>query len=162
VAVTFDVLAGFVRSTFIKKISSARRTRLSTFLRSKDRNSGVYFIFDDEGELVYIGKSKAIRARISGHLCPGQRSGLLWYVCRQVGVSSEKAYGHMCNCGRFTECHAGKHTIPPEAEADDVAEEIRNTYTILVMRGRADGELERLMTSILRPKYTFDDETWES
>lgn len=156
---SYDQLLSSVRKDFLEAVDQLKRQTLEAFLRSMKREPGVYMIFSEGGELLYVGRTRqAIRGRIQHHLSPKSDSGLLYYICRDRGLVSGIRKSHQCVCGRLIGCTHGSHVSPISKEVQDVAAVLKRTCTIVTLStaGAAySGSNERLLTEVLKPKYGF-------
>lgn len=157
----YDSLLSELRLEVSQRVASKKRVTVGQFLASKERSSGAYFVFDDNDVLVYIGRGVSVRDRILSHLNPTSNSGILFYTCRDLGISCGLKKAHQCRCGRMTECNSGTHPMKISKEVSRVAARIKKTYTILIMDGtepRGIWAIESVMTDILKPKYGFSSD----
>ena len=161
---SYDQLLARAKKDFLVSIGKMKRQTLRAFLKSKRAYPGIYLIFGEAGELLYIGRTrKSIRARIQCHLSPKSSSGLLFYACRERGLATGIQKSHQCVCGRLIGCDQGSHKSPISKEALVASSELAKTCSIATLEavGAAySGSQERLLTEVLRPKYGFhvDDE----
>jgi hypothetical protein len=152
----YNALIESVRAAFVEKVSSLKRVSILKFMKSKKTFPGVYLIYGPDGDLIYIGRTKSVRERISSHLSSRQRSGLLWYVCQTLSIRSSKVSGHKCACGVFNECRSGPDSLPRDPHLSEISKNIAKTYTVAFMRGYEESyHLENLFTHIMKPKHNF-------
>ena len=153
---SYQKMVAELRDEFVKKLFSLRRTKISTVLKSKRTFAAVYFIFDRGGSLIYVGKTKSSRKRLIGHLSPGQSSGLLTYVAKNMGLRTGKVKGHRCLCGNLTACSMGSDSSQVDPRLDEVSKKAADSHYVVFLVGSASAHMESLMTHILKPAYGSD------
>lgn len=148
--------------SFKTTIGAIPRTNLGFFVDRRGRKiAGVYLIYGETGDLLYVGKSKKVIQRLRQHVAASGDAGstLLGDIARERKHPPARDSAHKCpRCRASISCSLGEVSVPVDQRRLDLSKEMRETYKVVVIQESElvpvrKEDLEKFVQYVLRPKY---------
>lgn len=157
---SFDRMIGAIRVTVRSQLRNMVRLPYREVIESDAfKRPGVYLIYDEKGELLYVGESKNLVKRLRGHL-PSTGHLMRALLCEE-DFWKKNPSRHICVCGVSVVC---RHGDTPTAElvvaTARLRERVLSSFTVGILSGSLESfgvaherrQLETFVQWVLKPK----------
>lgn len=151
---SLDTILERSRLLMKESLQSLKKVPWKKASRATTSKCGCYLIYSPAGDLLYVGATKNLGARLSAHLS----GGLVLSIARERGISVNDRF-HFCRCGAAIACGLGNQKDPNQVKAiSAIAVEIKTTYLVAFIPintkwPHTPTHLESMVQAILKPKY---------